>query len=47
LAFYIQLKEELKMRDNMIRFKQRGYTGRKDHYSFSRRRYERDIRRFG
>ena len=33
------------MRDNLIRFKQRGFSGRKDHYSFSRRAYERDMKR--
>lgn len=33
------------MRDNLIRFKQKGYSSRKDHYSFSRRAYERDLRR--
>ena len=31
------------MRDNLIRFKQRGHSGRKDHYSFSRRAYLRDL----
>ena len=33
------------MRDNLIRFKQRGYSGRKDHYSYSRRRYTCDLNR--
>jgi hypothetical protein len=33
------------MRDNLIRFKQRGFSGRKDHYSFSKRAYLRDMAR--
>jgi len=33
------------MKDNMLRFKQRGHTGRKNHISFSKRAYERDLRR--
>lgn len=33
------------MRDNLIRFKQRGFSGRKDHYSFSKRAYLRDLAR--
>lgn len=31
------------MRDNRIRYKQRKFSGRKDHYSFSGRRYERNF----
>ncbi len=35
------------MRDYLIRFKQRGFSGRKDHSSFAKRAYLRDIRRLG
>jgi hypothetical protein len=34
------------MRDNMIRFKQLGWTSRKSQY-YSRRHYLRDLRRLG
>jgi len=38
-------KEDNQMRDNLIRFKQRGFSGRKDYYNFSKRAYLRDLAR--
>lgn len=33
------------MKDNLIRYRQRKFSGRKDRVSFSRRRFERNLRR--